>query len=163
MTPDELLTTLASHGALLASGKGPIPNLAELIAKGPIRGSWWAHPSGHEIFAALSVLGDSPDVLFFKLVGGKVTLVHRRLWAALARLAAIIGPDRLAAIHQTHTEAGHHRNVSRPFPEWVPPATAAEAAALSESEARSRLGDAFGKAVCPASFDSPGQRDKILK
>jgi len=53
----------------------------------PIRGSWWGHPAGHAIFDALNSLTESPDVVRTRLVNGKVTLVHRRLWPALARLA----------------------------------------------------------------------------
>ena len=36
-------------------------------------------PKGRVIFAVLSELADHPDVLFTKLLGGRTTLVHRRL------------------------------------------------------------------------------------
>ena len=131
---------VAQHGVVLASAKGPVPNLAEAIAGEPIRGSWWGHANGAEIFRALGVVDDSPDVLCFRLVDGKVTYVHRRLWAALVRLADAIGEERLTAIKQEHTEAGAHRNVLTPFPKWVPPDVEKASRGLSEAEARTQLG-----------------------
>lgn len=131
---------IARHGVVLASGKGAVPNLAEAVAGEPIRGSWWGHPRGSEIFLALGVLDDSPDVLCFRLVEGKVTFVHKRLWPALVRLAAELGRDRLTAIRQEHTETGAHRNVLTAFPEWVPADVKKAAQDLSESEARAQLG-----------------------
>jgi hypothetical protein len=131
---------VARHGVVLASGKGPVPNLAEAVAGEPIRGSWWGHPKGSEIFSALGAVDDSPDVLCFRLVDGKVTFVHKRLWPALVRLASELGRDRLTAIKQEHTETGAHRNVLTAFPKWVPPEVKAAALELSDSEARTQLG-----------------------
>jgi hypothetical protein len=48
------------------------------------------------IFTIFQALAESPDILTCRLVGGKLTLVHRRLWPALARLAEDFGPERLA-------------------------------------------------------------------
>jgi hypothetical protein len=137
--PDPL-EFIARHGVVLASAKGPVPNLAEAIAGEPIRGSWWGHPKGSEIFRALGVVGDSPDVLCFRLVEGKVTFVHRRLWPALVRLAPKLGKGRLSAIKQVHTDSGAHRSVVTPFPDWVPAEVKKAAQALSEHEAQERLG-----------------------
>src|SRR5260370_34278387 len=83
--PDPL-EFIARHGVVLASAKGPVPNLAEAIAGEPIRGSWWTHRKGAEIFLGLGVVVDSPDVLCFRLVEGKVTYGHRRPWLALVRI-----------------------------------------------------------------------------
>ena len=33
---------------LLQSAKGPVPNVADLVAGEPIKGSWWGHPAGHQ-------------------------------------------------------------------------------------------------------------------
>ena len=33
------------HGVVLASARGPVPNVAEAVAGEPIRGSWWGHPA----------------------------------------------------------------------------------------------------------------------
>jgi hypothetical protein len=130
------------HGVVLASGAGPVPSIAEAVAGAPIRGSWWGHPAGHAIFAALSQLDERDDVLCFKLVGGKVTFVHRRLWPALVALADELGP-RLTAIRQEHTATGAHRNVLTPYPDWVPPAVRAAAEKLTPEAARAALGPAL--------------------
>lgn len=142
---------VARHGVVLASGKGSVPSLAEAVAGEPIRGSWWAHPRGSEIFLALGVVDDSPDVLCFRLVDGKVTFVHKRLWPALVRLAAELGRERLTSIKQVHTETGAHRNVLTAFPEWVPQEVKTAALKLSEPEARAQLGPwaSAGKAKAP--------------
>jgi hypothetical protein len=52
-----------------------------------VRGSWWAHPRTHEIYAAYQALTDPERVLRCKLVEGKLTFVERRLWPALLSLA----------------------------------------------------------------------------
>ena len=57
---DEVKALLAERGVLLESARGPIPNVAELIAGGPISGSWWARPASHAIFAAINAVADSP-------------------------------------------------------------------------------------------------------
>jgi hypothetical protein len=128
------------HGVVLASAKGPVPNLAEAIAKEAIRGSWWSHPKGQAIFRALGRVDDSEDVLCFRLVAGKLTFVHRRLWPALVRLADEIGNEALAAIRQEHTASGEHRNVVTPFPDWVSTDLRHAAALLSAADARDALG-----------------------
>jgi hypothetical protein len=128
------------HGIVLASGKGPVPNVADTIAGEPIRGSWWGHEKGSQIFHALSKIADSPDIFCSRLVDGKITFAHRRLWPALARLADVVGKERLAAIKQEHTPTGAHRNVVTPFPDWVPAPVKKSAAKLSEVEARAQLG-----------------------
>lgn len=71
---------------LLERGLLPVRELASLIAGDPIRGSWWAHPRAHDIVHALDALHNDPDIILCKLMDGKQTLVHRRLWPALARV-----------------------------------------------------------------------------
>jgi hypothetical protein len=127
------------HGVVLASGRGPVPSVAETIAGSPIRGSWWAHEKGREIFRALSEIADSRDVLCFRLVGGKLTFVHRRLWPALVVLADELGRARLTAIRQQHTASGAHRNVETRFPAWVPAVTKKAARSLTVEKARTLL------------------------
>jgi hypothetical protein len=114
------LEWVREHGVVLQSARGPVPNLAEQVAGEPIRGSWWAHTSGPEIFAVLTRVLNSPDVVATRLVNGKVTLVHRRLWPALVRVADRFPAERLAAIDEEHTASGAHRTIEVPFPEWVP-------------------------------------------
>jgi hypothetical protein len=79
VTPAEALAFVCAHGLALECGTGPVPSLAAVIAGEPIRGSWWAHARGREIFAVTRAIRDSPDVLVCRLVGGKITYVHRRL------------------------------------------------------------------------------------
>ncbi len=64
------LATLIEHGMLLESARWPLPNVAELIAGEPTRGSWWGHRAGHAIFKAINDLANSPDVVRTRLVNG---------------------------------------------------------------------------------------------
>ena len=134
------------HGVVLASAKGPVPSVAEAVAGEPIVGSWWAHPKGRAIFAALSEIDDSEDVRSFKLIDGKITLVHRRLWPALVRLGrdGALPAARLASLQQEHMPTGEHRNIVTPFPDWVDDVTEAAATKLSLAEVRKLLGKALG-------------------
>jgi hypothetical protein len=138
-TEKQVLSFVERHGAVLLSARGPLPNLAEAIAGEPIRGSWWGHPKGHEIFRLCEALADSGDVLSFKLFGGKVTFVHRRLWPALVKLASRFEPSQLARVWSEHTPGGAHRARREPFPTWVPAQVKKEARSLSESEAETML------------------------
>src|ERR1043166_3668399 len=72
-SPTKWLKFVEQHGVVLASAKGPVPNLAEQIAGEPIVGSWWSHPKAQAIFDALCAVDDSDDVRCFKLIDGKVT------------------------------------------------------------------------------------------
>lgn len=129
------------HGIVLASAKGPVPNVAEAVAGEPIVGSWWAHKKGKAIFAALSEIDDSPDVRCFKLVDGKVTFAHRKVWPALVRLGneGVIAAEQLSSVQQEHMPTGEHRNIVTPFPEWVDDGTAAAAQKLAAEQARAQL------------------------
>lgn len=134
------LAFVREHGVVLVSAKGPVPRLVEAIAGEPVKGSWWGHPKGKQIFDVLQLVGASPDVLMCRLVGGKVTLVHRRLWPALAAAAPHFAPERIARVAQEHTAAGHHENEEIPFPDWAPPGVLADAASLSLADALAALG-----------------------
>jgi hypothetical protein len=129
------------HGIVLASAKGPVPSVAEAVAGEPIVGSWWAHEKGKAIFAALCEIDDSPDVRCFKLVDGKVTFAHRRMWPALVRLGkdGVIAAEQLSSVQQEHLPTGEHRNIVTPFPEWVDEKTAAAAEAMGSEKARAQL------------------------
>ena len=58
-----------------------------LITGTPIPGSWWAHPEAHAIYSAIRRLDSHADVVRTRLVSGKITYVHRRLWGALLAAA----------------------------------------------------------------------------
>ena len=117
------LEWVCKQGVVLQSARGPVPNLAEHVAGEPIRGSWWGHSSGHEIFAVLTRVLDSPDVIATRVVDGKVTLIHRRVWPALVRVA-----DRFPlSVSPLSTRCTRHRvptGRSRlPSPSGSPPKT----------------------------------------
>jgi hypothetical protein len=126
------------HGVMLASARGAVPNVAEVVAGAPIVGGWWAHPKGKAIFAALSEIDDSDDIRCFKLIDGKVTFVHRRIWPALVRLGedGLVATHALACVVQEHMPTGEHRNTVTPFPDWVDDATLAAAKKIDADAAR---------------------------
>jgi hypothetical protein len=101
---------------VLQSARGPVPNLAEQIVGEPIRGSWWGHPSGHEIFAVLNRVRASGDVVATRLIEGRVTLVHRPIWPALVRVADRFPAERLAALDEQHTDSGGPPDRRGPVP-----------------------------------------------
>jgi hypothetical protein len=73
-------------GLLLEHDK-ELPSVTLLVAGEPIRGSWWGHALGHAIYDLLHELGERSGKLDAKLVDGKVTYVHPRLWPAFFALA----------------------------------------------------------------------------
>ena len=140
MTAVEAILFIQEHGVVLASAKGPVPRLTEAIVKEPIKGSWWAHPKSHQIFAVLQAVTDSEDVLVCRLVKGKVTFIHRRLWSALVRVAKRFPSAQIAQVHGEHTASGRHVTREVPFPKWVPAKVIDQAKRMSEREALSALG-----------------------
>jgi len=128
------------HGVVLESAKGPIPNLAEAVARTPIRGNWWKHPDSKMIFRATRLVRGCEHVLVCRLVEGKVTYVDSRLWPAIVRLARYFSPEALASIREEHSASGEHRIYTLPFPKWVPSNARKGAKALSEAKAATQLG-----------------------
>ena len=139
MTPKQGLAFVARHGVVLQAARGPVPSLAETIAGGPIRGSWWGHPKGHEIFEVAEAISESADVLVCKLVDDKITYVHRSLWPALVKLGARFRKSQLAKVWNEHTRTGAHRSRSTAFPGWVPLETKRAAERLSVTRAEQLL------------------------
>lgn len=135
MTPKQAIAFVKTHGVVVESARGAAANLAEAVAGGPIRGSWWGHPKGNDIFVCSRTVRQSPDVLVCRLVGGKVTYVHRRLWPALVRLADEFDAGRLASIQEGHTPSGKHKLHSTPFPHWVPQDVMRAAGKLTRDDA----------------------------
>jgi hypothetical protein len=140
MTANEAIAFVQKHGVILASAKGPVPRLTEAIAGEPIKGSWWSHSKSHQIFAVFQAVRDSEDVLVCRLVNGKVTFIHRRLWPALVRVAERFPATQIAQVHEEHTASGRHATREVPFPKWVPPGVIEHARRLSEQEALDALG-----------------------
>jgi hypothetical protein len=139
MTSKQAIAFVKANGVVLESGRGPVPNLAEAIAGAAIRGSWWAHPKANTIFLCSRAIRASADVLVCRLVGGKVTYVHRRLWPALVRLAGRFNADQLAVIQEVHTPSGRHKVNVTTFQAWVPEEVAQAAAQLKDEDATALL------------------------
>jgi uncharacterized Zn finger protein len=77
---DTVLLNLQAIGFLLESDP-KLPSVCSLITGSALRGSWWSHPLAQTIFQVNERLEDHQDVLITKLVSGKVTFVHRKIWA----------------------------------------------------------------------------------
>ena len=135
-----MLAFVREQGVVLASAKGAVPRLTEAILGEAIEGNWWTHPKSRKIYGVLQAVSDSDEVLVCRLIDGKITLVHRRLWPSLVRLAERFTPEQLAQVREEHTASGRHVNREVPFPEWVPADVAEQARTLGENEAMQALG-----------------------
>jgi hypothetical protein len=141
MTPAQALAFVERHGVVLEAARHvAVACLADAIAGETIRGSWWSHPRGREIFTLTRALRESPELLVCRLVDGKISFVHARCWPALIKLSARVPAAALARVHEVHTDSGHHRIEQTPFPDWVPHDAAAAARHLTEAEAIATLG-----------------------
>lgn len=76
---DKVFAQLLDNGLLLLWDSN-FPNVTHLVANEKVRGSWWGHKRAHAIFGVSEMLEDHPEVLIMKLISGKVTFVHRKLW-----------------------------------------------------------------------------------
>jgi hypothetical protein len=139
MTSRQALAFIRKHGVVLEAAQGPVPSLAEAIAGEPVRGNWWAHPKKDEIFAVTRAIRDSDNVLVCRLVNGKITFVHRRVWPALVRVAARLPSKQLSQVREIHTSSGRHVTKEVPFPDWVPSNVRAAARRLSEEAALAKF------------------------
>jgi hypothetical protein len=139
MTRHSALAFVKRQGVVLESARGPVPNLAEAITGTRIRGSWWGHVKAQEIFRLTRAVREAPEVLVCRLVDGKITYVHGRLWPALVRLASRFTGRDLAAVQEVHTARGRHEVRVVPYPRWVPPGVKRAARRLSVDEAEAAL------------------------
>ena len=133
------LSFVERHGVVLASARGPAPRLVEEIAGEVIQGNWWVHPRANFIYNTLAEEREDDNVLVCRLLSGKITLVHRRLWPAVVRLALQLDPDNLARVADTHTASGKHISSAIAFPDWVTPDVLAQSAQLTEQQAKVQL------------------------
>src|SRR2546425_12740554 len=97
MKAKQAVAWMKKCGIAVESARAGVPSLAHVVAGEPIRGSWWAHPKGKDIFRLSRVIRRSPDVLVCRLVDGKITYVHRRMGAALGSLVGRIFQDGRSA------------------------------------------------------------------
>jgi hypothetical protein len=110
---DTVLAALAEGGLLFLSDPKR-PSAFQLLTGELPRGSWWSHPQANAVYAILQEVEHHGDVLLAKLLGGKVTLVHRALWPALLTVVTAREPWQL---------------------EGLPPVSAQGLAAFDEAEA----------------------------
>ncbi len=139
-TLEQALGFIREHGIVLESAAGTRPSLVAAITGEPVKGNWWSHPKGKAIFALTRAVREADEVLVCRLIDGKITLAHRRLWPALLRINGQLDPGRLARLAEQHAASGRHVVVELPWPGWLPPDVAVQAASLSLAEANSQLG-----------------------
>jgi hypothetical protein len=132
---------IEQHGVALEGGRGPRPNLAEAVAGEPIHGNWWKHQKGRAIFRATRAARASDQILVCRLVGGKISYVHRRLWPALVRVAKSLDKKTISALREEHSSSGAHRVRTISFPRWAPTDVRRAAKNISEEEAYLQLAD----------------------
>ncbi|HSP13919.1 MAG TPA: hypothetical protein VLV78_04115 [Thermoanaerobaculia bacterium] len=109
MSCAEVRRSLERFGLLLLQDK-ELPSVATIFGGGPMSKSWWSHPRAQEMFRCLASIED--DVLATRLINGKVTFVHRRLWPALAA-------SGVAIENNVHTESGRHEKRIEPGKSWM--------------------------------------------
>jgi hypothetical protein len=91
------LRALEDNGLLLLSDHS-LPSVVGIIADEPLHSSWWGHPLGGVIYHVSTALEDQPDVLATKLINGKVTYVHRRLWPAVVAVGRAREPWQVTGL-----------------------------------------------------------------
>ena len=89
-----ILHQLRNLGFLLESDPN-LPSVCTLITREPLKTSWWSHPMAQIIFQVNEQLDDHKDVLITKLVSGKVTFVHRKLWPEILAIGVSREPWQL--------------------------------------------------------------------
>ena len=91
------LAALKTYGLLMMTD-ARLPSVAGLVTGGPVRGSWWAHPQSHAIYAVLVKMEHDPAMLTTKLISSKVTFVDRALWPALIGVASAREPWQMKGL-----------------------------------------------------------------
>ena len=88
-------------GGLLLESDPRLPCVTQIIVGRRLRSSWWADPRTTLIYRVLQRLHKNSDVLAAKLVDGKVTLIHRKLWPAILRVATCREPWQREGLSRT--------------------------------------------------------------
>lgn len=94
---EKVFAELENYGLLLESDRR-LPTVSAIVAGGGIKGSWWGHPHANAIYAATRQLASHPDVVATKLISGKVTYLHRRLWSPLFAVGTSMEPWQLQGL-----------------------------------------------------------------
>ena len=77
-----LLAEIEERG-LLPIHDARVVSVTSMIAGEPVRGSWRSHPQAQEMYRLITEADEHEDVETVKLLGKKLTFVHRRLWLEL--------------------------------------------------------------------------------
>ena len=88
---DDVADYLGRLGVLLETDRA-FPSITGIMVREPIKGSWWSHPRANDIYTMSQRLIHHPDTIFLKLLSGKTTYVHRRLWPELIAIATAQEP-----------------------------------------------------------------------
>jgi len=94
---DDIADYLGRLGVLLESDRA-FPSITGIMVREPIKGSWWSHPRANDIHMMSQRLSQHPDAIFLKLLSGKTTYVHRRLWPGLIAIATAQEPWQLEGL-----------------------------------------------------------------
>jgi hypothetical protein len=90
VTPQEALAFVRRQRVVpFTDTKGAPESFVHAVTGEAVKGSWWGHPRGHEIFNLAGAVG--AEAITVKLVAGKETLLHRSLFPALARV--VLDPE----------------------------------------------------------------------
>ena len=79
---EEVLDRISRAGLLLQQDKTR-DNIVRMLTGETLATSWWNHSQAIQIFSVLERVTKHPDITRCKLIRGKVTFVHRRLWPSL--------------------------------------------------------------------------------
>lgn len=72
-----IVKLLRVKGAMLQS------EIVNVLLGETITGSWWSHPNARHAYNFLETLAEHKDIYRGRLIEGKVTFIHRRLWKYL--------------------------------------------------------------------------------
>jgi hypothetical protein len=99
---------------LLLQHDAELPSFTALVDGEPIAGSWWSHPLAHPIYDLLQTFTARSGDLHIKLIDGKVTHIHRRLWPAFLVRVRHLDPARVQRLSPT-AQALHERLHDQPI------------------------------------------------
>src|SRR5215467_11117714 len=82
----KLVDWVRDRGIVTLTPEIGVSSLVAKIGGAKIPARWWSASNANRIYKAYMGLVEDADILATKLVKGKVTLIHRRLWPELIRL-----------------------------------------------------------------------------
>jgi hypothetical protein len=97
VTASSVERVLVERGLLLVQGQADVPSIADLLAGSPVttRGYSWDYEPAWRLAAELL---QRDDVAECKLLRGRRTLVHARLWPAVHGLAVAARPSVMSPL-----------------------------------------------------------------